>query len=103
MHEQQKKPALEEDNVRNLDTKLGRMQRKRANRGGENGRGSVDVLGKSEAEVKTLEVEEMKMRSKVEKVEAEKRALEEEVVMRVREKATTERSTGCSSWTRMPA
>ena len=57
---------------------------------------SVDVLGKSEAAVKTLEVEEMKMRSKVEKAEAEKRLLEEEVVMLVREQATTERSTG---WT----
>ena len=61
------------------------------------------MLGKSEVEVKTLEAEEMKMRSKVEKAEAEKRLLEEEVVMLVREQATTERSTGCSSWTRMPA
>ena len=54
------------------------------------------MLGKTEVEVKTLEAEEMKMRSKVEKAEAEKRLLEEEVVMLVREQATTERSTG---WT----
>ena len=29
LHEQEKKLLLEEDNVRNVDTKLGRMQRKR--------------------------------------------------------------------------
>ena len=38
LHEQQKKLVLEEDNVRNVDTKLGRMQKKRSNREGENGR-----------------------------------------------------------------
>ena len=38
LHEQQKKLVLEEDNVRNVDTKLGRMQKKRGNREGENGR-----------------------------------------------------------------
>ena len=36
LHEQQKKLLL--DNVRNVDTKLGRMQRKRGNREGENRR-----------------------------------------------------------------
>ena len=38
LHEQQKKLVLEEDNVRNVDTKLGRMQKKRGNREGENSR-----------------------------------------------------------------
>ena len=38
MHEQQKKLVLEEDTVRNVDTKLGRLQRKRGNREAENGR-----------------------------------------------------------------
>ena len=38
LHEQQKKLVLEEDNVRNVDTKLARMQKKRGNREGENGR-----------------------------------------------------------------
>ena len=38
LHEQQKKLVLEEDNVRNVDTKLTRMQKKRGNREGENGR-----------------------------------------------------------------
>ena len=38
LHEQQKKLVLEEDNVRNVDTKLGKMQKKRGNREGENGR-----------------------------------------------------------------
>ena len=38
LQERQKKLVLEEDNVRNVDTKLGRMQRKRGNREGENGR-----------------------------------------------------------------
>ena len=35
LHEQQKKLVLEEDNVRNVDTKLGRMQKKRQQGGGE--------------------------------------------------------------------
>ena len=38
LHEQQKKLVLEEDNVRNVDTKLGRMQKKRGKREGENSR-----------------------------------------------------------------
>ena len=38
LHEQQKKLVLEEDTVRNVDTKLGRLQRKRGNRDAENGR-----------------------------------------------------------------
>ena len=38
LHEQQKKLVLEEDNVRNVDTKLARMQKKRGNREGENER-----------------------------------------------------------------
>ena len=57
---------------------------------------SEEVLGKSEAEVKALEAEEVAIRAKVEKAEGEKRALEEEVMMLLREQATTERSTG---WT----
>ena len=38
LHEQQKKLVLEEDTVRNIDTKLGRLQKKRGNREAENGR-----------------------------------------------------------------
>ena len=38
LHEQQKKLVLEEDTVRNVDTKLGRLQKKRGNREAENGR-----------------------------------------------------------------
>ena len=38
LHERQKKLVLEEDNVRNVDTKLGRMQKKRGKREGENSR-----------------------------------------------------------------
>ena len=47
LHEQQKKLLLEEDNVRNVDTKLGRMQRKRGKRGkreGENRRFDLLVV-----------------------------------------------------------
>ena len=44
LHEQQKKLVLEEDNVRNVDTKLGRMHKKRGNREGENGRVVLLVL-----------------------------------------------------------
>ena len=44
LHEQQKKLVLEEDNVRNVDTKLVRMLRKRGNREGENGRFVLLVL-----------------------------------------------------------
>ena len=38
LHEQQKKLVLEEDTVRLVDNKLGRMQKKRGNREAENGR-----------------------------------------------------------------
>ena len=38
MHEQQKKLVLEEDTVRLVDTRLGRLQKKRGNREAENGR-----------------------------------------------------------------
>ena len=38
LHEQQKKLVLEEDTVRNVDTKLGRLQKRRGNREAENGR-----------------------------------------------------------------
>ena len=44
LHEQQKKLVLEEDNVRNVDNKLGKMQKKRGNREGENGRFVLLVL-----------------------------------------------------------
>ena len=44
MHEQEKKLLLEKDNVRNVDTKLGRMQRKRGNREGENRRFDLLVV-----------------------------------------------------------
>ena len=42
LHEQQKKLLL--DNVRNVDTKLGRMQRKRGKREGENRRFDLLVV-----------------------------------------------------------
>ena len=44
LHEQEKKLLLEEDNVRNVDTKLGRMQRKRGKREGENRRFDLLVV-----------------------------------------------------------
>ena len=44
LHEQEKKLLLEKDNVRNVDTKLGRMQRKRGKREGENRRFDLLVV-----------------------------------------------------------
>ena len=41
LHEQQKKLVLEEDTVRLVDTRLGRMLKKRGNREAENGRSDL--------------------------------------------------------------
>ena len=55
---------------------------------------SEEVLGKTEAEVRSLEAEERVLRGKVERAEGERRELEEEVVALLRDQLTTERSTG---------
>ena len=55
-----------------------------------------DVLNKTEAAVKLMEAEEVSLRSKLEKIDQEKKSLEEEIMELVRDQVTTCRS---SSWT----
>ena len=55
-----------------------------------------DVLAKTEAAVKLMETEEISLRTQIEKVDQEKKKLEEEIINLVRDQVSTERS---SSWT----